>query len=540
MAGLFGSIGVGSAPNFWDQSGEARQNMLKGLEGVRNYRGALGDNGAMAQDYATAGNAAMTQAMDMYGAQAMGTGPSLAGATMQQGLEANNRAAMGLMGQARGGNVAGAYQQALGAQSGANMQTAQQGAINAMAEQQAGLQGYAGLAGQSAQLGQGYSQLASQHQLAADQNDLGWYAAKRGMDIQKQQGDRDFFGGLIQSGIGAAGSAAGAVSQMSDERAKFGMQPASVADATAEVGGLGYEYQPGLGQPQGQQYGVSAQQLAQTSLGPTLVAPGPDGLLRVDGGRAGITALAGTGENTRRIQQLEQRLAMSQGGTPEQMYGTAEQGAARTQDAAQRSNEIAMQRGLGQVERARGGPAYDFGVVPASMQRGGGQAMPVGRDPYAIDPFEGDAPPPHSPQGLVPRSMPRRRRAPGLVQSNPPSVAMRGQAVANRGNEERLLAPAPYYQGDADLMPIPTANDPGEIPYEWQEAVDSINDYNDEWISRDELTGKPVFTGRRIDLSNAMPRGQMRAIEDVERMDMQALVDAEKARLRALPNAGRV
>lgn len=710
-----------ASPNLWDAQTDNRYDMShKGLDGVRFYRGALGDNGAMAQDYSNAGNAAMTQAMDMYGAQAMGTAPSLAQGTMQQGLEANNRAAMGLMGQARGGNVAGAYQQALGAQSGANMQTMQQGAINAMAEQQAGLAGYAGLAGQSAALGQNYAQLASQHQLQADQNDLGWYGAKRGMDMQRDQGNRDFTMGLVNAGVNTLGSVLSAVGSMSDERAKMGMQPASVADAAAEmapdpdgiewrgdpisegqksavrqslrhfgmlggqsrgaspasqaaeVGGLGYEYQPGLGQPGGQQYGVSAQQLAQTSLGPTLVHPGPDGLLRVDGERAGIAGLAASGENTRRIQQLEQQLAMATGdGSDEQRYGTAEQGAMRTRDAAQRSSEIAMQRGLGQVQRARGGPPTDFGRMP-TMQRGGfdrgnidlrsqpqvrnpdgsistvdsssyniggretllpsvtpdGRHLQSGDDivreyertgrhlgrfgspeaadsyarelheayasgaldrPYAIDPFEDDAPPMRpAPQGLGPRTMPRRR--PGLQGAMPERQAMRGQAVGF-GNEPYLDAQyggfrglpgtahgdvqsfqEPHYEGDVgganafngprqvdvqdadraaeairveqdQWLTAPNANGlrtfTGRRAEEWQPAIDAMRDYNDEWISRDEA-GRPVFTGSRMNLSDYPSRGDMRSIEQVEEMDFMEQVEAEKARLRGLPSAGRV
>lgn len=507
-------------PNLWDQSGEARQNMLKGLEGVRNYRGPLGDNSASAWDYAKAGNAATTQALDMYGQQAMGLGPSLAQGTMQQGLEANNRAALGMLGQARGGNVAGAYQQALGAQSGANMMTAQQGAMNAMAEQQAGLAGYAGLAQSTSQLGLGYSASASQHQLQADQNDLAWYAGRRGLDMQQQAQNRDFTMGLVNAGIAGAGaisSAIGGGGAMSDPRAKIGLQPASVADAAAEVGGFGYEYKPGLGQPGGPQMGVDASQLAQTSLGPTLVQPGPDGMLRVDGERAGIAGLAASGENTRRIQQLEQQLAMSQGGTPEQMYGTAEQGQARTREAGQLSNEIAMQRGLGQVQRARGGPPTDFGGMPA-MQRGGQMAMGA---PRTIDPFGPEAPPQRmaDPYGGEVAVLPRRRSAP-QVQSG----GMRGQNVGaiydENGNARDYRANiVPYEQGSAAPMRAdlrrPETSEP--ISPEWQAAIDAMNDYNDQWLVKDE-TGRTRFAGQRLDLGQP-DRGLQREIDALDAAD---------------------
>lgn len=307
--GLFSGASTPSSPGLWDaQAPIKQQNANKGLDGIRFYKGPLGNNGAMAQDYSDAGRLAMGNAMDMYAAQAQGTAPSLANMQMRQGIEQGNRGAMGMLGQSRGGNIAGSYGQALQAQQGAAQLAAQNGAMNRLMEQQAGMQGYAGLAGQASQLGLGYSQAASQHQLAADRNDLDWYAAQRGMDLQQRGQDRQFIGGMINAGIGAAGGLAGAIGGMSDVRAKHDIAPASMASRAAEVQGFDYDYNPGMGLPEGPQSGVMAQQLAQTSLGPTLVNRGPDGLLRVDGGRAGIVGLAASGENARRIAELERRI----------------------------------------------------------------------------------------------------------------------------------------------------------------------------------------------------------------------------------------
>lgn len=487
---------IKAGENLWDQQQgpefkDSHYSLShKGLDGVRFYRGALGDNKALAQDYGNAGNAAMTQAMDMYGQQAMGLGPSLSQATMQQGLEANNRAAMGLMGQARGGNVAGAYQQALGAQNGANLMTAQQGAINAMAEQQQGLAGYAGLAGQSAQLGQNYAQLTSQHQLQSDQNDLGWYAAKRGMDLQKQQGQRDFNMGLVNAGVNTLGSVLSAVGGVagSDPRMKTGLQPTSVADAAAEVGGAQYQYKPGMG-PAGEQFGVDAAQLAQTSLGPTLVRQGPDGMLGVDGTRAGIAGLAASGENTRRLQAIEQRLGMA------------------TSDPFQ------------------GDRGYQGGGFEDRLH------------PHTIDPFD-DEPPQRMPDqhGGEVAVLPRRRQAP-QVQSG---LGMRGQNVGDihdeQGNPIDYRADiVPYEAGSATPFraDLRRAESTGPITPEWQAAIDAMNDYNDRWLTTDESGGRH-YAGQEMDMG-VMPRGLQREVDALDAADRDAAIRAQDLRDTARP-----
>jgi hypothetical protein len=198
-------------PGLWDQTSDAKANMLHGLEGVRPIV-SQSNYGQNADNYANMGLSAQLDAADFYRRQMEGLSPSIANMQMQQGIEQNNRAAMGLMGQARGGNVASAYGQALGAQQGANLQAAQMGSINRLAEQQAAAQAYANLGSQMAQGGLGWGALSNQNALGLDQNALGWYGAKRGLDLQQRGQDRDFYGGLIRSGAGMIGSMMGAVS----------------------------------------------------------------------------------------------------------------------------------------------------------------------------------------------------------------------------------------------------------------------------------------------------------------------------------------
>lgn len=167
-------------------------------------------HGAMADAYQTPGLNVMNDAAEMYRRQAMGLSPSLANMQMQQALQQNQRAAMSMAGNARGGNLAGATQGAMGAMSGANAMAAQQGAINRIAEQQAGMAGYAGLGNQMSGFGLGYAGLGQQGYDAMQQRDLDWRLGKRGLDLQEAQGNRQFWGGIAQAGIGAVGGMLGA------------------------------------------------------------------------------------------------------------------------------------------------------------------------------------------------------------------------------------------------------------------------------------------------------------------------------------------
>lgn len=196
-------------PNLWDQTQEAKQNKLKGIASLRPVI-QQADYAGLAQAYGDAGREGLVDAMDMYRQQAMGLSPSLANAQMAQAIAANNRQAMSMAGNARGGNLQGSFQSAMNAGSGANAFAAQQGAINRIAEQQAGMAGLAGLSGQLSQQGMGYAGINLQNALTQDQNALAWYSAQRGLDLQQRGQDRDFYGGLARAGIGAAGSALGA------------------------------------------------------------------------------------------------------------------------------------------------------------------------------------------------------------------------------------------------------------------------------------------------------------------------------------------
>lgn len=165
---------------------------------------------AAAEQYRSPGLGAQQDALAMWRAQATGQAPSLANATLQQGIEQNQRAAMGLLGSARGGNIGAAYGQALSAQQGANVAAAQQAAINRMAEQQAAIQGIAGVGGQLSQLGLGYAGLGQGAYDAMAQRDLEWRLGKRGLDLQQRGQDTNFWMNLATAGIGAVGSGLGA------------------------------------------------------------------------------------------------------------------------------------------------------------------------------------------------------------------------------------------------------------------------------------------------------------------------------------------
>lgn len=182
---------------------------------AQQFEGGNGmDYGGLSSAYQRPGLGAQTDALEMYRRQAMGLSPSVANLQMQQALQANQRAAMSMAGNARGGNLAGATQGAMGAMSGANAMAAQQGAINALAEQQAGMAGYAGLGNQLSQFGLGYAGLGQGAYDTQQQRDLDWRLGKRGLDLQESQGNRQFWGGIAQAGIGAVGGALGTAAGM--------------------------------------------------------------------------------------------------------------------------------------------------------------------------------------------------------------------------------------------------------------------------------------------------------------------------------------
>lgn len=310
-----------------------------------------GNPGANSGALAARGNAlgapgtnAQLNAMQYYDQMARGAGPSVAEQQLRQQAEQNQRAAMQLAGSARGGNIAGMYSQALGAQAGAQAQTNQQAAMLRAQEQQAAMAGLGALGGQAIGQELAFNALGQQGLIASGQQNIDWQLGKQQNALARDQfdlGRNKMIADTILGGVSAIGGIVG-----SDVRLKHDMRPASVADAAAEVGGFEYGYNPGAGPP-GQQLGVSAQQLARTSLGPTLVRQGPDGMLGIDGARAGVASLAATGENSRRIAELEHLLKNGQ----DTSFGTREEGNAIAAEAKRRSNEIALARGRASLNR---------------------------------------------------------------------------------------------------------------------------------------------------------------------------------------------
>lgn len=320
----------------------------------------FGNPGANAGQLAQRGNQlgapgtnAQLNAMQYYDQMARGAGPSVAEMQLRQQSGANQRAAMQLAGASRGGNIAGMYSQALGAQAGAQAQTNQQAAILRAQEEQAAIAGL-GAMGQQA-IGQelAFNALGQQGLIASGQQNIDWQLGKRNADLQRDQfdlGKNKWISDTILGGVSALGGIVGmggGQQAESDVRLKHDVQPASIASRAAEIQGFDYGYNDGTGLPQGPQSGVVAQQVAQTSLGPTLVRQGPDGALSIDGARAGIAGLAASGENSRRIAELERLL----GAGVDTSFGTREEGLARSREAALRSNEIAMQRGAASLNR---------------------------------------------------------------------------------------------------------------------------------------------------------------------------------------------
>jgi hypothetical protein len=261
-----------------------------------------------------AGFAGQADAMGMYQQQALGRGPSAAAAMWQQQNQRNTTDALALAARGRGGNIAGQGQQALAANTYANMQTNQGLAALRAQEQQAGMAGYAGMANQISGQGLQYSQLGAQTSLGAAQNQLGWYSADRGMDMQQDMNSHQRTMDWMNQGrewgqaiSGAAGGAMGA-GMMSDERSKQGIRPTTLAasQAVGDITPAVYGYKPGMG-PGGERIGPMAQDLERNPYTASLVQEGPDGLKRVDIGGLAALATAASAEQEGRIRALEQQ-----------------------------------------------------------------------------------------------------------------------------------------------------------------------------------------------------------------------------------------
>jgi hypothetical protein len=80
--------------------------------------------------------------------------------------------------------------------------------------------------------------------------------------------------------------------------------PAAV-QMTQQAPGYSYQYRPGIGLPQGQQYGVMAQDLERTPAGASVVQQGPNGVKQVDTGRLTMQNTAAIGELANNLDQLK-------------------------------------------------------------------------------------------------------------------------------------------------------------------------------------------------------------------------------------------
>lgn len=273
------------------------------------------------------GLAGQTDAMNMWKQRAMGQGgPSAAEIAARNQGEANARMGMSLAGRSRGGNLAGAQQQAAGAVAGANVQNQQQLAALRAQEQLAAQQMYAQQAAQMSQQGFGYNQLGAQTLMGGEQNMMNWEMGNRQLDINQDAqslANKQFLLGIGNSVVGAIGSGVGA-GMMSDERVKKNIQPSGLAasEAIGATQGYQFEYEPGYGAP-GQRTGLMAQDLERTPAGAAIVSNTPYGKAVDIGGLASLTA-ASQAETLPRIARLEAALSAQQGaGRGREMQGLA-------------------------------------------------------------------------------------------------------------------------------------------------------------------------------------------------------------------------
>lgn len=368
---------VSAAPNLWDMSGEAKQTRLDSFNPVRGGYN-VNNYSELANQAREPGFDAQNHALNMYGNMAAGRGPSVAEAQLRMGQNQANAQAMALAGRARGGNSAGAMQQALAAQGGGNQMVNQQAAMLRAQEQQQAMAAYGAMASQMYNQGYNYDALAGSQALGWDQNSLGWYTGKGNMDLQRDNMRQNFNLTLANAGIGAAGAVLGGLGTMSDERAKTNIRPtmakggvkecnssgycnvgtgerhrkcaegsvlrngkcvpvpsvysdegaktnvnntSSSMNATEAIGALtpvSYEYKPGYGAP-GQRVGVIAQDMEKTPAGAAIVNNTPYGKTLDVGGMASL-ALAAQAEELQRNKERDAKIAeleaMLQSGTP--------------------------------------------------------------------------------------------------------------------------------------------------------------------------------------------------------------------------------
>jgi hypothetical protein len=257
-----------------------------------------------------AAQGAQNNALGMYADMAAGNGPSVAEQQMRAGADQAVANQMTLAAQGTGGNLGSQMRTAQDAGAATALQTNQQAGQLRAGEQQAAMQGLAGLsstmASQNLQreaTGLGLMGNAYGQQLAAEtQSQLG----NRGLDLEQLQGNRGFGLGILQGLTGAAGTGA-AIGMMSDERVKTGEAPSAGAatEAARAARPSKFEYEPGAGPP-GERVGVIAQGLASTPAGRATVVPTEKGLALDVGQLSGLT-LAGLAETIMRVDALEKK-----------------------------------------------------------------------------------------------------------------------------------------------------------------------------------------------------------------------------------------
>jgi hypothetical protein len=121
--------------------------------------------------------------------------------------------------------------------------------------------------------------------------------------------------GLVQAAPSAIAIAATASDEnkkekTSDANAKTGVGDAEseLEDLLAKVGAKTWQYKDPGKDGEGRFAGPMAQDLQRSEVGKSMVSEGPDGMLQVDGARAGLAALSGLALVNRKLKELEDSL----------------------------------------------------------------------------------------------------------------------------------------------------------------------------------------------------------------------------------------
>lgn len=304
-------------------------NRYRGMADAAQGRGPNFDAQASAyDDLALGARQSQGDALNMYRNAALGLGPSAAQAQYQQGLDASGRQAMAMANSARGGPMAraAAMRQGIAASTGMNQMGAAQAAQLRAQEQQAAMQGYAGLgssmrAGDAA-MAQGYMNAGMQQRNANDAmtqfyEGKGWDtsanamrgamgrqdAISRNIGIDMgQQPQKDTTMQDIGQGIGTAAMMA---SFMSDERVKKDIKPADglVKEFLDGLTASDYVYK-NKKHGEGRHTSVMAQDLEKSELGRRLVSETKDGKM-VNYGRGLATMMAAQAHLNKRLNAIE-------------------------------------------------------------------------------------------------------------------------------------------------------------------------------------------------------------------------------------------